>query len=300
MDHLEELGTALVDGLVECVLAGFDTSMADHLVMHAKGEELRSRSADVALLGPTLFKLAKTLLGEVERKSIPRYAAARQHVRYSRDPLINELEDARATLSAALLKVGDATGGLDRAALLIPIIRVRAVTQAIGAECVTEPARSTAGKRRGPELRRRDIDAADIAPEVADAILDMTRDDGDWDGGMALLQRLEFTSANNTGIVSSLAVLAGQPGGRLYLNKISGRLRRAQFNRPADVPMTQPIPTAPKKAAETPPAVPAAASPTPRDDAPRMSQRYQAAGIVRISPRERLKLSQTAHARDRK
>ena len=64
MDHLEELGTALVDGLVECVLAGFDTSMADHLVMHAKGEELRSRSADVALLGPTLFKLAKTLLGK--------------------------------------------------------------------------------------------------------------------------------------------------------------------------------------------------------------------------------------------
>ncbi|QDZ06895.1 hypothetical protein FPZ24_04885 [Sphingomonas panacisoli] len=303
MDHLEELTGALIDAAVEAVTAGLDEAAADHHAMRAKGQELRDNAAMVALLGPRLYKLARTILGEVERRSVPRFAAAFAHVRYSKDPPVNELEDARRTLNRALLKTQSSPDAMAMFLLAVATVRVRAITLALGPLCVAVPPR--AGRK---ELRRREIDAADVDPEVADLIIAMT--DGGWEAALAQLRALETAPTNRIGIVTSLIALAEDSDGYALLNKIAVRLRRAGFNRAAAGRLEENAPLPPRTPdpivdERVPHAVDVQPGREARDETPSepivaassVTARFRANPSGKLSPTERLRRSQEAHAR---
>ena len=309
MDHLEDLTSALIDAAVEAVTAGLTEATADHLAMRAKGENLRDQAAMFALLGPRLYMLARTILGEVERRSVPRFAAALDHVRYSTDAPVNELEDARRTLNQALLKTEKTPSVMSIFLLAIAIVRVRAITLALGPECVAVPPRP--GRK---ELRRRNIDEADIDPEVGDLLIAMT--EGDWNGALVRLHALEREPANRVGIVTSLVALAESAEGHVHLNRIATRLQRARFDRrtagsysanehaaPANTKTAQTsseradnskripdrLPRDPiREQTETTPPVPASS----------ISTRFRASPSGKPSAADRLRRSQERHARD--
>lgn len=329
MDDLERLTGALIDAMVDAVVAGLDDAAAAHSAMRGKGEELRARAAAAALLGPKLSKLALLLLGEVERKAMPRYAAYLNSVRYSSDAPINELEDARRSLNSAVLAASGERSPAQALDLALAIVRMRAITTAIGAQCMAEPARGKKKGKGGPELRRREIDASDIPPVVAQAVLAMTQGAGDWDAGLAVLRELETTPANGIGLVSSLLALAHTADGHAHLNLIATRLQRAQFNRGAaaasSFPPAVPLPSE----ASGPPAIPvpsplqhgeanpvppagnpadgSASAPMPSIQAPSrhvpsavagISEQYRRVAPPKVKARERLKQCQAAHSQD--
>lgn len=304
MYHLDELVGALIDAAVEAVTAGLDEVATDHQAMRAKGQDLRDRAAELALLGPRLYKLARTILGEVECRSVPRFAAAFAHVRYSKDAPVNELEDARRTLNHALLKTQNSPNAMALFLLAIAVVRVRAITLALGPMCVAVPPRT--GHK---ELRRREIDAADIDAEVADLIAAMT--DGDWDAALAQLRVLETTPTNRIGIVTSLVALAEDADGYAHLNKIATRLHRAGFSR-AVTPRPEekaapPHIATPVLEAEAPPASNTEPGHEVIDQAvsektvaaPSVTARFRANPSGKVSAAERLRKSQEAHARAR-
>ncbi len=309
MDHLEELTGALIDAMAEAVTAGLAEATADHQAMRAKGENLRDQGAMFALLGPRLYMLARTILGEVERRSVPRFAAALDHVRYSTDAPVNELEDARRTLNQALLRTEKTPGAMSILLLAIAIVRVRAITLALGPECVAVPPRP--GRK---ELRRRKIEEADIDSEVGDILVAMTEDD--WDGALVRLHALEREPANRVGIVTSLVALAESADGHVHLNKIAARLQRARFDRrtaesysakePAPPPRTK---TAqyPSETADNSKRMPDRLPPDPIREGTEtippappssISARFRASPSGKPSAADRLRRSQERHARD--
>lgn len=230
MSSGEEIFDALVDCLAEAMTAGFDQSAADHILMRDKGNELRSGETMIALLGPKLARLAQNILKAAEHKAVKRYATYRAHVRYSSDPLIYELEDARSTFSAALLKAqGTNATALDALKLVIAQIRVAAVTTALGSDCIAVP--KTNLKAAAPSPRRREISAVDIDENVAQTLLVMTAVGGDWDAGIAALRSIEGSPANKGGIVTSIIALAQDVDGEIHLQKIRARLERALSER---------------------------------------------------------------------
>jgi hypothetical protein len=277
MQHLDAAINALIDAAVETVMAGFDEAADAHRAMRARGEELRQRTAAVDLLGPALSKLAQQLVGEIQRRAVPRYAAMLRHVRYSADADINELEDARRTLNGALLTAQRTPDALRRSLVMLAIIRVRAITIAVGAECVAAPIPD--GQRSGgPVPRRREIGPDDIPVAVARIVVAMARDRAAWAHGLEQLQTLETDHANAFGLVSSIGALAEQPGGQSYIRSIAARIERAGIDlqrseadiaappavTPAPVPLPVPAPAPPaQRPAPAPP--PASPQPVPPD-----------------------------------
>lgn len=269
MQHLDAAINALIDAAVETVMAGFDEAADAHQAMRAKGTELRQRAAAVELLGPALSKLAQQLVGEIQRRAVPRYAAMLRHVRYSEDADINELEDARRTLNAALLTAQRTPDALHRSLVMLAIIRVRAITIAVGAECVAAPIPD--GQRSGgPIPRRREIGPDDVPLMVARIIVVMLQDRATWASGLKQLRTLETDPANAFGLVSSIVALAEQPSGPSYIRSIAARIERAGINLQkseadiADAPAPLPVPAAPmQRPVPAPP--PASAQPVSPD-----------------------------------
>lgn len=275
MQHLDAAINALIDTAVETVMAGFDEAADAHRAMRARGEELRQRTAAVELLGPALSKLAQQLVGEIQCRAVPRYAAMLRHVRYSADADINELEDARRTLNGALLTAQRMPDALRRSLVMLAIIRVRAITIAVGAECVATPIPD--GQRSGgPTPRRREIGPDDIPVAVARIVVAMSRDRAAWAHGLEQLGTLETDHANAFGLVSSIVALAEQPGGQSYIRLIAGRIERAGIDlqrseadidtapvvTPAPVPLPVPAPV-PAPLAQWPASAPPPAPPQP-------------------------------------
>lgn len=273
MQHLDAAINALIDAAVEAVMAGFDEAADAHHAMRARGTELRQRAAAVELFGPALSKLAQQLVGEIQRRAVPRYAAMLRNVRYSADADINELEDARRTLNTALLTAQRAPDALRRSLVMLAIIRVRAITIAVGAECVAAPIPD--GQRSGgPTPRRREIGPDDIPIAVARIVVAMARDRAAWANGIEQLGALETDPANAFGLVSSIVALAEQPSGSSYIRLIAARIERAGIDlqrSEADIaaapaaaatpaPLPLPVPAAP---AQRPAPAPPLASPLP-------------------------------------
>lgn len=275
MQHLDAAIDALIDAAVETVMAGFDEAADAHLAMRAKGDELRQRAAAVELLGPALSKLSQQLVGEIQRRAVPRYAAMLRNVRYSADADINELEDARRTLNGALLTAQRAPDALRRSLVMLAIIRVRAITIAVGAECVAAPVPD--GQRSGgPTPRRREIGPDDIPVAVARIVVAMSRDRAAWGSGLEQLRTLETDPANAFGLMSSIVALAEQPAGQSYIRSIAARIERAGIDlqpsevgiaaAPAATPAPMPLPVPPAPAQRPAPApLPAPPQPMPSD-----------------------------------
>ena len=226
MQHLIATLDALIDATVEAIVAGFEGASDAQIAMRAKGAELRQRVAVVELLGPALSKLAHQLIDEAGRRAVPRYATILRSVRYNDDAGINELEDARRAMNVAVLAADKKPDGLRRSNIMLAIIRVRAITAVLGADCVAEPL-DESSSQGSPLPRRREIGPGDISPVVARIVVAMARDRSEWDSGLARLAALETDEANVVGLVSSLIALAEQPKGHSYIRSIAKRIERA-------------------------------------------------------------------------
>ncbi|MBR0553734.1 hypothetical protein [Stakelama marina] len=234
MDHLSGVFDALCNVLIESVVAGFDAVVDQHEASRNRGAHLRGHAAALALLGPKLHQLAEELGDEVVRRTVPRYEAYLRHPRFSSDALVVEVEDAEKTLNDLLL---DQTGSPTASQMLylwMAILRMRAITIALGAECVAEPIPSRARKQTAPSPRRREITAADIPNEIAAILLNATDGPDQWAEAIAGLAAHRGTALDRGGIATKLSALAECDDGPEYFNRIITRLRSAGYVPDAD------------------------------------------------------------------
>lgn len=234
---------ALSDLVADVISAGFMAAIAQHDTTREIAQNLRDGALVQALLGAQLTKLLGSIAGDAERKTAIRYASYLKHPRLGRGPLIDEAEDADASLNEAVIAAQSSTGVGPKVTLALAILRVRAITQAIGPACIYPPHERTAPGRKGQRQRRREITAADVPDEVAEILL---RPVGSVDDQAALVRSLaeiESGEHNRGALVTKIIALVDQPDGHVVLNTIAGRIRRARFERSELADSSLPVPS---------------------------------------------------------
>lgn len=256
MDYLDDAVDAIGNLLCEAAFAGFDAAVDQHQKSRTMGAELRGRAIALALLGPKFNRLAEEIIGEAVRKTAARYKAYLRHPRYRRDALVVELEDAQKSLHDAILNTSGMGPALHAFYLAIAIIRVRAITIAIGSECIAEPVPSGQNKKRAPSLRRRKITAVDIPDDIAEILLNSTNGPEHWLVAITNLAAIRGTALDVGAIATKLSALAELDDGPEIFNQIITRLRSAGYSREANAAAADPATfrTALKQLPEPPPA----------------------------------------------
>ncbi len=256
MDYLDDAVDAIGNLLCEAAFAGFDAAVDQHQKSRTMGAELRGRAIALALLGPQLNRLAEEIIGEAVRKTVARYNAYLRHPRYGRDALVVELEDAQKSLHDAILNTSGMGPALHAFYLAIAIIRVRAITIAIGSECIAEPVPSGQQKKRAPSLRRRKITAVDIPDDIAEILLNSTNGPEHWLAAITNLAAIRGTALDVGAIATKLSALAELDDGPEIFNQIITRLRSAGYSREANAPAADPatLHTGSQQLPEPPPA----------------------------------------------
>lgn len=240
MDYLNDAVDAIGNLLCEAAFAGFDAAVDQHQASRATGAELRDGAVALALLGPCLNRLLQGLIGEASRKTVPRFNAYRLHPRYRRDALVSELEDAEKSLYDAILNSSGMAPAFRIFNIVVAIIRVRAITIAIGSECIAEPAPSGQQKKSAPTPRRRKITAADIPDEIAEILLNSTNGPEHWAAALTNLAAIRGTALDVGAIATKLSALAELDDGPEIFNQIITRLRSAGYSREANAPAADP------------------------------------------------------------
>lgn len=256
MDYLDDAVDAIGNLFCEAAFAGFDAAVDQHQKSRAKGAELRDGAAALALLGPTLNRLAEEIIGEAVRKTAARYNAYRRHPRYRRDALVFELEDAEKSLHDAIINTSCSGPMLRVFNIVIAIIRVRAITIALGSECIAEPVPSGQQKKSAPTPRRRAMTAADIPEEIAEILLNSTNGPEHWAAALSALEAMRGTGLDVGAIATKLLALAELDDGPAIFNQIITRLRSAGYSRKAHSAVADPNTrhTGSQQFAEQPPA----------------------------------------------
>ena len=272
MDYLDDAVDAIGNLLCEAAFAGFDAAVDQHQASRATGAELRDGAVALALLGPCLNRLLQGIIGEASRKTVPRFNAWRLHPGYRRDALVFELEDAEKSLHDAILNSSSLAWPLRIFNIVVAIIRVRAVTIAIGSECIAEPAPPGQQKKSAPSPRRRKITAADIPEEIADILLNSTNGPEHWAAAITNLAAIRGTALDVGAIATKLSALAELEDGPEIFNQIITRLLSAGYTRQTSSPAADPVmfSTGLQQLPEPPPAP---ASPT--DPPPLVSARQR-------------------------
>ncbi len=267
MDYLADALDAIGNLLCEAAFAGFDAAVDQHQASRATGAELRDGAVAHALLGPCLNRLLQGLIGEASRKTVPRFNAWRLHPRYRHDALVFELEDAEKSLHDAILNSSGLAWPLHIFNIVVAIIRIRAVTIAIGSECIAEPAPPGQQKKSAPSLRRRKITAADIPDEIAEILLNSTAGPEHWAAALSALAAMRGTALDVGAIATKLSALAELDDGPEIFNQIITRLLSAGYTRQTSSPAADPVmfstglqqlpepPPAPAPPADRPPLV---------------------------------------------
>jgi hypothetical protein len=240
LDYLDDAVDAIGNLLCEAAFAGFDAAVDQHQKSRAKGAELRDGAAALALLGPTLKRLAEEIIGEAVRKTAARYNAYRRHPRYRRDALVFELEDAEKSLHDAIINTSCSGPMLRVFNIVIAIIRVRAITIALGSECIAEPVPSGQQKKSAPTPRRRAMTAADIPEEIAEILLNSTNGPENWAAALSALAAIRGTALDVGAIATKLLALAELDDGPEIFNQIITRLRSASYSRKAHSAVADP------------------------------------------------------------
>lgn len=150
MHYLDDALDAIGSLLCEAAFAGFDAAVDQHQASRATGAELRDGAVALALLGPHLSRLFQEIICEAIRKTVPRFNAWRLHPGYHRDALVFELEDAEKSLHDAILNSSGLASAFRIFNIVVAIIRVRAITIAIGSECIAEPVPSGQQRKAHP------------------------------------------------------------------------------------------------------------------------------------------------------
>lgn len=240
MHYLDDALDAIGNLLCEAAFAGFDAAVDQHQASRATGAELRDGAVALALLGPHLNRLFQEITGEAIRKTVPRFNACRLHPRYRRDALVFELEDAEKSLHDAILNSSGLAWPSRIFNIVVAIIRVRAVTIAIGSECIAEPVPSGQQKKSAPSLRRRKITAVDIPDEIAEILLNSTAGPEHWTAALNALAAIRGTALDVGAIATKLSALAELDDGPEIFNQIITRLRSAGYSREVSAPTADP------------------------------------------------------------
>ncbi len=140
--------------------------------------------------------------------------------------------------------------------IVVAIIRIRAVTIALGPECVVEPAPPGQQKKSAPSLRRRKITAADIPDEIAEILLNSTNGPEQWAAAITNLAAIRGTALDVGAIATKLSALAELEDGPEIFNQIITRLLSAGYTRQTSSPAADPVmfSTGLQQLPETPPA----------------------------------------------
>lgn len=256
LDYLDNAVDAIGNLLCEAAFAGFDAAVDQHQASRATGAELRDGAVAHALLGPCLNRLLQEITGEAIRKTVPRYNAYRLHPRYRRDALVFELEDAEKSHHDAILNSSGLAWPSRIFNIVVAIIRVRAVTIAIGSECIAEPVPPGQQKKSAPSLRRRKITAADIPDEIAEILLNSTNGPEHWAAALSALEAMRGTGLDVGAIATKLSALAELDDGPEIFNQIITRLRSAGYSRETHSAVADPntLHTGSQQLPEPPPA----------------------------------------------
>ncbi|WP_144035669.1 hypothetical protein [Sphingopyxis bauzanensis] len=265
MDYLNDAVDAIGNLLCEAAFAGFDAAVDQHQASRATGAELRDGAVALALLGPCLNRLLQGLIGEASRKTVPRFNAYRLHPRYRRDALVSELEDAEKSFHDAILNSSGLVWPSRIFNIVVAIIRIRAVTIAIGPECIAEPAPPGQQKKSAPSLRRRKITAADIPDEIAEILLNSTNGPEHWAAAITNLAAIRGTALDVGAIATKLSALAELEDGPEIFNQIITRLLSAGYTRQTSSPAADSVmfSTGLQQLPEPPPAPAPPADPPP-------------------------------------
>lgn len=240
MHYLDDALDAIGSLLCEAAFAGFDAAVDQHQASRATGAELRDGAVALALLGPHLSRLFQEIICEAIRKTVPRFNAWRLHPGYHRDALVFELEDAEKSLHDAILNSSGLASAFRIFNIVVAIIRVRAITIAIGSECIAEPVPSGQQKKSAPSLRRRKITAADIPNEIAEILLNSTNGPEHWLAAITNLAAIRGTALDVGAIATKLSALAELDDGPEIFNQIITRLRSAGYSREVSAPTADP------------------------------------------------------------
>lgn len=272
MDYLDDAVDAIGNLLCEAAFAGFDAAVDQHQASRATGAELRDGAVAHALLGPCINRLLQEITGQAIRKTVPRLNAYRRHPRYRRDALVFELEDAEKSLHDAIVNTSRSGPMLSVFNIVIAIIRVRAITIALGPECTAEPVRAGQQRKSAPTPRRRAMTAADIPDEIAEILLNSTNGPEHWAAAITNLAAIRGTALDVGAIATKLSALAELEDGPEIFNQIITRLLSAGYTRQTSSPAADPVmfSTALQQLPELPPA-PA----PPADPPPLVSSRQQ-------------------------
>ncbi|CAM3222356.1 DUF222 domain-containing protein [Sphingomonas antarctica] len=205
--------------------------------------DLRSEVALREIVGPALYKLALGMSAEVERHATPRFRSILAHPRHGREQLIDELDRADTELNTVIHEAGSPPTAAAALRIALAIIRVRAITVALGEQAFAGPPGSKGSG--APTPRRRAIQATDLGEDVARAVIAAIDTGNQWHTALEPLRDLEATGANRNGVATKILTFADMPDGRAILERIAANARphfppveRASTNASAtDVPI---------------------------------------------------------------
>jgi len=223
LQHLQTALDALIGVATDLVVNAAASSARGYTSVRETATNLRSEAALQQLVGPALYKFASGMSAEVERRATPRFKSILAHPRHGREQLIDELDDADTEINTAIHGVGSSPTAAAHFRVALAVVRVRAITMALGENAFAGP-RGTKGGG-GPTPRRRAIKATDLGEDVARCVI-AAIDAGDgWHAALEPLRMMEATGANRNGVATKILTFADMADGHAILERIAASAR---------------------------------------------------------------------------
>jgi hypothetical protein len=242
LQQLQSALDTLIGVATDLIVSAAASSAREYKSTRDTATDLRSEAALREIVGPALYKLALGMSAEVERRATPRFKSILAHPRHGREQLIDELDDADTELNTAIHEVAPSPTAAANLRVALAIIRVRAITMALGEQAFADPRRLRGGG--GPTPRRRAFKATDLREDVARGVI-AAIDAGDrWHAALEPLRVLEPTGANRNGVATKILAFADMPDGHAILERIAANAR------PHFPPLVQPASDGPSATGE--------------------------------------------------
>lgn len=223
MQHLQSALDTLIGVATDVVVGAAVSAAHGYQSTRNTATDLRSEAALREIVGPALYKLALGMATEVERRATPRFKSILAHPRHGREQLIDELDDADTELNTSIHEVRSQPTAAADLRVALAIIRVRAITTALGEQAFADPRGPKGGN--APIPRRRAIRVTDLGEDVARGVI-AAIDAGDrWHASLEPLRGLEPTDANRNGVATKILAFADMTDGHAILERIAANAR---------------------------------------------------------------------------
>ncbi|WP_293966103.1 hypothetical protein [Sphingomonas sp.] len=223
MQHLQTALDALIGVATDLVVNAAASSARGYTSVRETATNLRSEAALQQIVGPALYKFASGMSAEVERRATPRFKSILAHPRHGREQLIDELDDADTEINTAIHGVGSSPTAAAHFRVALAVVRVRAITMALGENAFAGP-RATKGGG-GPTPRRRAIRASDLGEDVARCVIAAIDAGPGWHAALEPLRMMETTGANRNGVATKILAFADMEDGHAILERIAASVR---------------------------------------------------------------------------